>query len=428
MISIQEVVDIIREKDVIGTNINDTFILAPEKRPVLLVLQKVGLGQEYARIDAAGRLLRQMLLHQQQLLRLAEAPGIEPIEVDAGCQILRVERDIIVPGVLLPINECFNHPPQHIVHSQSNVAGCSKLIHSSRFVALLFPAVYAVALAIFCIVYQIIPGPEFLVLVFLIYAAYNKRTWKFLKDWLPFITVFLSYEAMYSVADVFAKNNLHSGPRILEQAIFGGSVPSFILQQTIRMPVLDYAGAFFYSLHFFAPTIFAFILWRQSPKDYWKYTVAFGVLSYAALLTFLAYPVAPPWLDTTLSSQGFNITRILTTSVDQNLGLPVYKTVFDFLSPNKYAAFPSMHSALPWLISLFALKIWKTKALPVLIFPIGVWFSAVYLGEHYVVDVLGGIAYATVAFLAVELLLPYLSRRVGFLRKHVPKSEAKPVV
>ena len=33
----------------------------------------------------------------------------------------------------------------------------------------------------------------------------------------------------------------------------------------------DYMGAFFYSLHFFAPTVFAFILWKISPKNYWKY-------------------------------------------------------------------------------------------------------------------------------------------------------------
>ena len=287
---------------------------------------------------------------------------------------------------------------------------------SSRFFALLFPAVYATALAIFCLVYDIIPGPEFLILVFLIYAAYNQRTWRFLKDWLPFIMVFLSYEAMYGIVGVVAANNLHSGPHDLELSLFGGSIPSLVLQQSIRMAVLDYTGAFFYSLHFFAPTIFAFILWRESPKDYWKYTIAFGLLSYSALITFLVYPVAPPWLAVP------GVTRILTGSVDANFGLPVYKTLFDFLSPNQYAAFPSMHSALPLLISLFAIKIWKTKALPILIFPVGVWFSAVYLGEHYVVDVLGGIAYAALAFVAVEKLLPYLSSHLNFLKKYVPKT------
>jgi membrane-associated phospholipid phosphatase len=285
--------------------------------------------------------------------------------------------------------------------------------HSSRFFSILFPAIYLTALGIFCLRYSIIPGPEFLVLAFLIYAAYNKRTWGFLKDWLPFTTVFISYELMFGLVGIVAQNNLHSGPLNLETGIFS-QVPSLLLQSTIRAPILDYMGAFFYSLHFFVPFIFAFILWKVSPKNYWKYTVAFSVCTYGALITFLFYPVAPPWMAVP------GVTRILTNSVDASIGIPVYRTLFDFLSPNLYAAFPSMHSALPLLVALFSLKIWKKKALPILLFPIGVWFSAVYLGEHYVVDVLGGIAYAVIAFFAVEKLLPLLAERLNFLRKHVP--------
>ena len=37
---------------------------------------------------------------------------------------------------------------------------------------------------------------------------------------------------------------------------------------------------------------------------------------------------------------------------------------------------------------LFAFKIWRWKALPVLALPVGTWFSVIYLGEHYFVDVL----------------------------------------
>jgi membrane-associated phospholipid phosphatase len=290
---------------------------------------------------------------------------------------------------------------------------------SSRFFMLLFSAIYVVALSIFCVRYGIIPGPEFLIIGLLFYAAYNQRTWRFLKDWLPFVTIFVSYEVVYGIVGTIAQYNLQTGPYYLELDVFG-QIPSLILQNVIRMPILDYMGALFYSLHFFAPTIFAFILWRESAKDYWKYTVALGVCSYGALLTFLAYPVAPPWIAVT------GVTRVLTGSVDANLGIPVYKTIFDFLSPDLYAAFPSMHSALPLLISLFAIKIWKTKALPILIFPVGVWFSAVYLGEHYVVDVLGGIAYAVIAFIAVEKLLPFLSEHISFLRKNLPPVITKP--
>jgi membrane-associated phospholipid phosphatase len=285
--------------------------------------------------------------------------------------------------------------------------------HSSRFFALLFPVLYLVAMSIFCVEYKIIPGPEFLVLGILIYAAYDQRSWRVLKDWLPFVTVFISYEIMYSLVG-FIANDLHSGPFNFDVGLFGG-VPSVILQQTIRMPVLDYMGAVFYGIYFFVPTLFAFVVWKKSPKNYWKYIVSFGVLTYAALITYLFYPVSPPWLAVP------NVSRILVNSVDVNLGIPVYKTLFDFLCPNLYAAFPSMHSAMPWLVFLFAFKIWRWKALPVAILPVGTWFSAVYLGEHYFVDVLGGIAYATIAFIAVEKLLPLLSERLHFFRKHLPQ-------
>jgi len=302
--------------------------------------------------------------------------------------------------------------------------------HSSRFFSLFFLGVYLGVLTLFCLSYGVIPGPEFILLLFLFYAAYNRRTWRFLKDWLPFVTVFLSYEAMNSVVGLVARNNLHGGPYSMESQLFG-QLPTLVLQNSIRLPLLDYMGAFFYSLHFFAPTIFAFILWRKSPKNYWKYTVAFGVCTYSALITFLIYPVAPPWWQlNSLYNPSWTdpeVVRILTSSVDVSIGFPVYRAMFDFLSPNQFAAFPSLHSALPFLVSLFALRIWKLKAVPVLTFPVGVWFSAVYLGEHYVVDVIGGIFYATFAFVTVEKVLPLLSARLHFLKKHVPKPEAKPI-
>jgi membrane-associated phospholipid phosphatase len=271
--------------------------------------------------------------------------------------------------------------------------------------------------------YSVIPGPEFLVLGILFYTSYNQRTWRALKDWLPFVTVFISYEIMYSFVGTISLYNLHSGPRNFDIQIFG-QLPSLILQQNFSFPVLDYLGAVFYGIYFFVPTLFAFVIWKKSPKNYWKYIVAFGILTYAALITYLFYPVSPPWYEFnsafTSSYTGPVVQRVLTTSVDVNLGIPVYRTLFDFLGGNLFAAFPSMHSAMPWLVFLFAFKIWKWKSLPVAIIPVGTWFSAVYLGEHYIVDVFGGIAYGTIAFIAVEKILPLLSKRIDILKRHMP--------
>jgi len=267
---------------------------------------------------------------------------------------------------------------------------------SSRLLWIACPIVYVAVLSVFCLTYNVIPGPEFLVLCFFIYAAYNRWSRRFVKDWVPFVTLFLSYEAMYGIVGRIAGLVHVAEPISAELQIFG-VMPTLVLQQFYRMPVLDYLGALFYSLHFIAPTVFAFILWKVSSKDYWKYTLALAICTYSALITFLVYPVAPPWF-------GVGATRIL-FDVDHNIGVPVYRTIFDFIQPNQFAAFPSLHSAFPWLISLFVLKIKKLKALPILVFPVGVWFSAVYLGEHYIIDVIGGVAYASFAFVLAQKLI-----------------------
>lgn len=270
-----------------------------------------------------------------------------------------------------------------------------------RALSIALPAAFSLTLLSFCLAYGVIPGPETLVLCFFIYAAYNKRSRRFVKDWFPFLSLFLCYETMNTIVPTLSKVVHVAEPINMELRLFG-SIPTLVLQQLCRTPFLDYLGAFFYSLHFFAPTVFAFLLWKYAPENYRKYVLALGIGTYSALITFLVYPVAPPWY-------GVNATRIL-LQVDNNLGVPFYRTVVDYVSSNPFAAFPSLHSMYPWLISLYVLKIKKTRALPVLVFPVGVWFSAVYLGEHYVVDVIGGIIYATFAFLLVEKLVPILAQ------------------
>lgn len=271
----------------------------------------------------------------------------------------------------------------------------------SRFLAVGFPGVYAAVLCVFCLMYDVLPSPEFIVLCFFIYAAYNKTSRRFLGDWAPFVLTFLSFEAMYGVVGSLPKLVHVAQPINADMQLFG-SIPTLVLQQLYRSPVLDYLGAFFYSLHFIAPTVFAFVLWKYRPDNYKKYTLALAIGTYSALVTFLVYPVAPPWY-------GVNATRIL-FQVDSNLGVPFYRTILDYIQSNPFAAFPSLHAMYPWLISLYALKIKKAKALPILVFPAGVWFSAVYLGEHYVVDLIGGIIYGTCAFLLVEKLVPIIIR------------------
>lgn len=280
-----------------------------------------------------------------------------------------------------------------------------------RILGVMFPAVFASILLVFFLVYGVIPGPELIVLCFFIYAAYHKWSHRFVRDWIPLVSIFLSYEAMDAIVGSLS-GAIHVEQPITAELRLFGTIPTLVLQQFCRSPFLDYLGVFFYSLHFIAPVVFAFLLWKYYPGNYQGYVLALAIGTYSALITFLVYPVAPPWYGLVGAHGwgGVDATRIL-LQVDHNLGLPFYRTIFDFVSSNAFAAFPSLHSMYPWLISLYALKIKKTRALPILLFPVGVWFSVVYLGEHYVVDVIGAVIYGTCAFFLAEKLAPLLRTR-----------------
>ncbi len=258
-----------------------------------------------------------------------------------------------------------------------------------------FPVVYSLALVIFCIVYNVFPALDFLVLCLFICAAYIKRAQRFMKDWFPFVALLMAYGTMRGITDNIA-NIVHVTEPIKAELCLFGTIPTVMLQQFYRTPILDWVGALFYSLHFLVPFVFGFVLWNRSSENYRKYTIALLITSYSALITFLAYPSAPPWF-------GIDAERIL-FQMDGVIGVPLYATIYGFIAPNPFAAIPSLHAAYPWLIFLYAIKIKRIKAFPLLFFPFGVWFSTVYLGEHYVVDLIAGVIYSTVAYFLAEKL------------------------
>jgi hypothetical protein len=64
---------------------------------------------------------------------------------------------------------------------------------------------------------------------------------------------------------------------------------------------------------------------------------------------------------------------------------------------------PSLHAVFPTLVFLFFLVYWRPLAPLALVYCFGLWFSVVYIGDHYVVDVLAGILYAVITFSILEV-------------------------
>jgi membrane-associated phospholipid phosphatase len=115
---------------------------------------------------------------------------------------------------------------------------------------------------------------------------------------------------------------------------------------------------------------------------------------YTGLLASFVVPTAPPWL----ASQHGDIASVHRVFQDM-VGAGAHSSAGSAVGQNDVAAMPSLHMAITVVIALFA---WgRDRRLGVLgaVYAAGMGFSLVYLGEHYVTDVLVGLAFAAGSWL-----------------------------
>jgi membrane-associated phospholipid phosphatase len=238
-------------------------------------------------------------------------------------------------------------------------------------------------------------------------APGSNRAVALLLGWAPFVLVLMAYELMRDLAAT-----LHVPPHNLagvERTLFGGYEPTLVLQTTIAKlgdaDLIDDAGSLVYSAHFLLPVIVGAWLWRRNRAEFHRFGLSLVVLCALAFITYVVVPTAPPWL-----AQPQSVQHLMQDAVLRS-GLPPALTwLYSHHDYNLYAAFPSLHAGFPVLAAAAAWR--RNKAVGVLlsIWAIVVWVTVVYLGEHYVAEVVGGILYAAFALSIVSLLSQNRSR------------------
>jgi membrane-associated phospholipid phosphatase len=272
--------------------------------------------------------------------------------------------------------------------------------------------------------------PDVMLLVLFIAAVALGQALLFLRDWLPFIGILLVYESLHGFADNLGQIAHTADIIAVEKLFFAGTVPTLWLQHHLwsgQVQWYDIAATTLYFMHFVLPLACAFWLWTQRKAEYWQFVSSLVVLCFAGFVTYILFPATPPWLA---AKEGYlpPVVKI----IDQVLNLfPTHMTIstlYHHLNPNPVAAMPSLHAAFPWLVFLMLWQVKKTRALWFLPYCLALWFSVVYLGEHYVIDAVAGIAYATLVFAVVQWL---------FVKRHwvqlsplavEPVSEAAPAI
>jgi membrane-associated phospholipid phosphatase len=279
------------------------------------------------------------------------------------------------------------------------------------YVLPLLVGAYLTAVTLFMVfVLHLSVSPERLLLLMLIAALVLGRTRLFLADWVPFLVLFLSYEYLRGISTK-AGFPVHD-VTWLEPTI-GGRIPTVVLQSALYHPGhvswYDIAATMFYFLHFAFPLAVGYLFWIVARPVFLRYSRTLIAMSFAAFLFYLLLPVEPPWMA--LPHTVVKLIEGTLPSFTDLPGIPYPATVYHFFNANPVAAMPSMHAAYPFLGYLFAARLLGWRALPLLAYTMLVWISIVYLGEHYVIDIVGGVIFAFGAFFGEDLLTRWWRNR-----------------
>lgn len=192
------------------------------------------------------------------------------------------------------------------------------------------------------------------------------------------------------------------------------STPTEVLQQawcgdpcTRDLPPRwwDTALTTVYASHFLVGLTLAAVLWVRDRVAWWAWMRRYLAINYAALVVYLAYPMAPPWMASRDGSMG-EVERI-TSRGWAGTGLDRANIVLQGMG-NQVAAMPSLHAGIAFLVAFHGVqRLRHPLRWLLLVYPAAMSLALVYFAEHYVIDVVAGGALA----LAVMVVVARWERR-----------------
>jgi membrane-associated phospholipid phosphatase len=214
-----------------------------------------------------------------------------------------------------------------------------------------------------------------------------------LKYWTPLLLILLSYEALAGTVGAIAASDGVTSLYALDSAIWKFNLTGWV-QSTFTSPPLTTLATLLYAIHMPLVAATAATVWFLRKDYFGKYVTAMALTSYSALATFILLPTSPPWYVGAAANllQGSGASAVSTS----------FAWITNLVESDAFAAFPSLHGAYAITFCYFMLKLDKRLGLVAVPVMFGILFSTLYLGQHYLIDLLAGALYALVPCLLSE--------------------------
>lgn len=266
-------------------------------------------------------------------------------------------------------------------------------------------------LSIYLIGYK--PDEVVLVLAYnaLYYASSVSR--KFVTGFSVFVMYWIIFDYMKALPNYTVSTVHIEGLYDFEKHLFGIHSQGQLLTPNEYLRInstnfLDVMTGIFYLCWIPVPMGFAVYLFFTRRREFLLFLMTFVLVNFVGFIVYYTYPAAPPWY---VQYHGFTFNPHTPGNTaglakfDAYFHVDIFKSIYSKGS-NVFAAMPSLHSSYPIIVVYYALKNrvgWGVVFLITVM--LGIWFSAVYLSHHYVLDVLAGIVTAAIGITLFNLLL-----------------------
>ena len=186
-----------------------------------------------------------------------------------------------------------------------------------------------------------------------------------------------------------------------------GQVPTVWLQQhlyTAGSPgVHDWFLMSVYFTFFAGPHLALLVLWQSDRQLARSFVVALLATLFLGLTVIALVPTAPPWMAAQegLTEPVHRVVREIADGVSQS----AYERGEQVAGSNPVAAMPSLHMAVAVVLAITLIRGRRGLVRVAVPYMAAMGLALVYLGEHYVVDVIAGLATGLIGYRAADLLL-----------------------
>lgn len=257
-----------------------------------------------------------------------------------------------------------------------------------------------------------IRSEHYLLVILWLSAFYaNDKSRRFILGFSIFIIFWIIYDSMRIIPNYEVSTVHIQEPYEFEKILFGINVNGNLLTPNeyfyiFNNKILDFLSGFFYINWMPIPIGFGIYLYLKEKPLFLEYSLVFLLVNLLGFAIYYLYPAAPPWY---VEIYGFDLqigisgNRAGLVRFDELVGVPIFESIYN-KNANVLAAIPSLHAAYPVIVLFFAIK----KRLSIIaivlfiIFMSGIWFSAVYSGHHYIIDVLLGVILALITLIIFE--------------------------